>query len=234
LKTVLPVVAGHSYFTDKGDSTIVSVRSRLKDTAATYGVSFWQSEYSLLGDGYKEGKKGRVPAMDCALFLAKVIYHDLAVANATAWQFWNAWEPGRADVDTRYCLLALKMNAANTDGDYSITKNLWALGHYSRFIRPGMKRVVVRRSDGMDDINVAQELMISAFKGKKELVIVAVNYTTSAKDVVLEIPGVRKVKGITQYVTTVSEEDNLRRYALNRVKRIQFKPRSISTIVVDW
>src|SRR5947209_19001189 len=104
-------MAGHSYFTDNTDSSIVAVRSRLKDTLTKYKVSFWQSEYSLLGDGYKEGKKGRIPAKDCAALLAKMIYHHLVIANASPWQFRNAWVPGSVDSDTRYCLLALTSNA---------------------------------------------------------------------------------------------------------------------------
>lgn len=233
LKTLLPVIAGHSYFTDNGDSTLVAIRRRLKDTAAKYGTSFWQSEYSMLADGYKEGKKGRIPAMDCALFLAKMIYHDLVIANASAWQFWNAWEPGSADFDTRYCLLALKMNATNTEGDFSVTKNLWALGHYSRFIRPGMKRIVTTRSDGLNDVQAAQDVMLSAFCSKKELVVVAVNYTLSAKAIALEMPGEKKIKSIKQYTTTAQKGENMRLASLSSVKKLELKPRSIATIVIE-
>lgn len=232
LKTLLHVVAGHSYFTDKGDTAIVTVRSRLRDTAVKYGISFWQSEYSMLGDGYKEGKSGRIPAMDCALFLAKIIHYDLAVANATAWQFWNAWEPGRPDVDVRYHLVVLKTNSTNTEGDFTVTKNLWALGHYSRFIRPGMKRIVTARSDGLNSTSTAQDVMLSAFAGKKELVIVAVNYTTLSRDIEVEALGVKKMKGIKQYITTASAEDNMKLYPLASLKNITLKPRSITTIVV--
>lgn len=232
LKKLLPVVAGHSYFTDQGDSSIAAVRSRLRDTAAKYGIPFWQSEYSLLGDGYKEGKAGRIPAMDCALFLAKMIYHDLVVGNAAAWQFWNAWEPGGAGFDTRYCLLALQTNAANTEGDFAVTKNLWALGHYSRFIRPGMKRILTGRSDRLNDTTVAQDVMLSAFANKKEWIAVVVNYTSSAKNISLEIPVLKKAGSLKQYVTTASAGDNMRFYPLPSLTAIQLKPRSITTIVV--
>lgn len=233
LKKLLPVVAGHSYFTDNNDTTIVSVRSRLRDTAAKYGIPFWQSEYSMLGDGYKEGKTGRIPAMDCALFLAKIIHHDLVVAGATAWQFWNAWEPGRPAFDVRYHLIALNTNAANTEGDYAVTKNLWALGHYSRFIRPGMKRMLTERSDGLGNMKAAQEVMLSAFAGKKEVVVVAVNYTTSFKVITLQMPGVKKRKNIKQYVTTANTEDNMKLYPLLSLKNLRLQPRSITTIIIE-
>jgi hypothetical protein len=232
LKHLLPVVAGHSYFTDNGDTNIVKVRSRLRDTASTYKVPFWQSEYSMLADGYKEGKKGKIPAIDCALFLSKIIYHDLAIANASAWHLWNSWEPGRADFDTRYYLLALKNNPANTEGDFTITKNLWALGQYSRFIRPGMQRIITNRSDNLNDIEAAKDVMLSAFADKKQMIVVAINYTELSKEISLKTPGI-KMKGVKQYVTAANADDNMKPYPINSIKKITLKPRSIATFVID-
>lgn len=137
LKHLPGLIGGHSYFTDKGDSARIAIRRHVADTTRKYGVTFWQTEYSMLADGYREGKTGRIPAIDCALFLSKVIHDDLAYGNASAWQLWNSWEPGNPDFDTRYYLIALKAaNKEYTDGTVTATKNLWALGHYSRFIRP--------------------------------------------------------------------------------------------------
>ncbi|MDQ6815568.1 MAG: beta-glycosidase [Bacteroidota bacterium] len=228
-----PVIAGHSYFTDNGDSNIVRVRSNVRDTAQKYNVHFWQSEYSMLANGYKEGKAGRISAIDCALFLSKIIYHDFAIANATAWQLWNAWEPGSADFDTRYYLIALRNNPANTDGDFTITKNLWALGHYSRFIRPGMQRLVVSRSDHLNDIQAASDLMLSAYAGKNEIVIVAINYTNEVKEVSFAIAGIKKLKAIKEFITTANADDNMRAAPVNSIKKIHLAPRSIATIVIS-
>jgi O-glycosyl hydrolase len=232
LPHVLPVVAGHSYFTDNGDTNLVTVRSRLRDTATLYKVPFWQSEYSMLANGYREGKKGKIPAIDCALFLSKVIHHDLTVANASAWQLWNAWEPGSSDFDTRYYLLALKNNQANTEGDFTITKNLWAVGHYSRFIRPGMQRIITDRTDGLNDIQAAQDIMLSAFADKKQVVVVALNYTELTREISLEIPGLKK-KAIRQYVTSANEADNMKPYPVSGNKKVMLKPRSVTTFVIN-
>lgn len=233
LEQVHPVIEGHSYFTDKGDTTLISVRKNVKDTAARYQVPFWQSEYCMLGDGYKEGAKGRIPAMDCALFLAKIIYHDLAVANASAWHFWNSWEPGSGEVDTRYYLLALKNNALNTEGDFTVTKNLWALGHFSRFIRPGMQRVIIERSDGFNDYEAAQDIMLAAFAGAGQLVVTVINYSHHQREINLEIPGVKKTGGFRQFVTTANEKDNMTKYPLQSLGKISLQPRSIATITVE-
>ncbi len=235
-KHVPPIVAGHSYFTDKGDSSMVAVRKNLADTASKYKVDYWQSEYSMLGDGFREGSKEKRSQMDCALFLAKVINQDLTVGNATAWQLWNAWEPGSAEWDTRYYLLALEpSNPEYTDGGFKITKNLWAMGNYSYFIRPGMQRLNTSRNDGLNAVQVAQDVMVSAFSGKPDqLVMVLVNYTDSPRKVRPELKNFRSLKTYRTYVTTANADDNLKPSAELKLKGdISLLPRSVTTIVFN-
>lgn len=232
LKHLLPVIAGHSYFTEYGDSNLVTVRQKLRDTAKAYKVPFWQSEYSMLGDGYKDGRKGVISAMDCALFLAKVIHTDLAVANASAWHFWNAWEPGRANAETRYYLLALRNRTSVQESDFAITKNLWALGHFSRFIRPGMQRIYTQRSDGLNDIEAAKSVMLSSYTNGKEIVVVAINYTTTSKQIKLKIKGKNRVEKCKQYTTTSKLGDDMKPLSVEAFKAITLEPRSINTFVL--
>lgn len=232
--TVPRQVAGHSYFTDDSDSTLVNVRKALADTAKKYGVDFWQSEYSMLGDGYKEGTKGSRTPMDCALFLAKVMHYDLTVANAAAWHLWNAYEPGSANRDTRYYLIALQPNADHKDGAFAVTKNLWAFGQYSLFIRPGMQRLPVKRSDGLDDIAAAQQTMFSAYTdGKGQTVVVAINYTSEAQNVKLNLQNSKRVNKVRSYVTTAAADDNMRSGQLKNLDNVVLPPRSITTFVVN-
>jgi O-glycosyl hydrolase len=235
LRQVPPLVVGHSYFTDAGDSATVAVRQQVADTARHYGVRFWQSEYSMLADGYREGTKARRSAMDCGLFLAKLIHQDLTVANAGAWQFWNAFEPGRPDFDTRYYLIALQPNANHTNGNFFPTKNLWALGHYSRFIRPGMHRLMIIRSDNATPVAAAQRVMVSAFAGEKDkLVVVAINYEPAARDLQVAVKGIKKGASYQRYVTTTAEDDNLKLYPGGKLNQaIPLPPRSITTLVIQ-
>jgi O-glycosyl hydrolase len=233
LKNLKHLIAGHSYFTDNGDTNIIKVRSHLRDSAAKYNVPFWQSEYSMLGNGYKEGKKGRISAIDCALFLSKIIHHDFVIANSSAWHLWNAWEPGNPDFDTRYYLIALQNNAANTDGDFTVTKNLWALGHYSRFIRPGMHRLITSRSDSLNDIQAAKDVMLSAFTDDKSIVVSTINYSETEKEIDLETPGIKKIKNIRGYLTTANADDNMKPYPIKSIKKITLPPRCIATIIIE-
>ena len=235
LKSVPRTIAGHSYFTDMGDKNLINTRQSLADTAKKYNVNFWQSEYSMLGDGYKEGSKEKRTQMDCALFLAKVIHTDLTVANATAWQLWNSYEPGSADFDTRYYLIALKPDSNFKNGSYSVTKNLWGLGHFSLFVRPGMQRLNLKRSDNMSDIEAAQKTMVSAYKAANgKLVMVLINYANEVENVQIKLQNFKKAIKINKFVTTADANINMTASKLKNLEaNIMLPARSISTIVVN-
>jgi O-glycosyl hydrolase len=233
LNHVPATIAGHSYFTESNDKALLTTRSRLADTARKYKVNFWQSEYSMLADGYKEGAKGKISAINCALFLAKVIHTDLTTGNATAWQFWNSYEPGNADFDTRYYLIALNPKPDFKDGEFTATKNLWALGHYSLFIRPGMQRVV---TNSPDNTTGQHDLLISAWKDKKnQLVIVGINHGTKDIRIRLTLKGDRiKYKTMVTYLTDGNQADNMKASPGKKFSPDVLLPaRSISTLVLN-
>lgn len=234
LSHIPKVIAGHSYFTESSDSTLVATRKNVADTARKYGVDYWQSEYSMLADGFREGSKIKRSAMDCALFLSKVIHADLTAGNAKAWQFWNAYEPGAADFDTRYYLIALAPKSDFKDGEFTMTKNLWALGHYSLFVRPGMKRVAANISSGIT--GNAEKMMISAYTDEKgKLVIVATNTGTTTINLNLDlIQAHKKYKTVTQYMTTEAADMNMKSSGQKPyMKNLALPGRSISTVIID-
>ncbi len=241
-------VEGHGYFTDNGDSAMIGTRRSLKDSLKKYnpGLEYWQSEYSMLGNGYLEKATGPHSAMDCALFLAKVIHHDFAVGNASAWHFWDSYEPGPSDFNTRYYLIAMNQNRAfDTANRYAITKNLWALGHYSLFVRPGMYRIETDRNDGLTEAAAAQQLMITAFKDDagKKLVVNIINYTTEDRQASLLLKGSTQNKNLhlnKHYITSAKTGDDLKPYPINQnnagkrsmaTNKVDLPARSISTFV---
>lgn len=170
-KNVARIAASHGYFTDNGDDAIRSFRDKMAVKTAKYDLKYWQTEYSMLGDGYKEGGERRT-TLDCGLFLAKIIHYDLTVGNASAWQFWNAFEPGNSLWDTRYSLFAIKPKNNWKDGDFFPTANFYALGHFSYFIKPGMQRIKINIGDKND------YLLVSAYQNfkTKKTVLVIINY----------------------------------------------------------
>ena len=189
----------------------------------------------MLADGFREGTKGKRSAIDCALFLAKVIHNDLVVGNASAWQLWNSYEPGSPDFDTRYFLVALKPNEKHTDGEYFQTKGLWSFGNFSRFIRPGMQRINVDRSDELTDLQAAQDVMLSAYTDNKgKAVVVAINYSGVQKTVKLDLKNLAKASKIKRYVTSAAENDNLKPYPEQNLKDAFILPaRSVTTMVME-
>ena len=168
------------------------------------------------------------------------------IGNATAWHYWNAYEPGPAN-QPRYYLIAMNRNRANNpDTMFTITKNVWALGHYSRFIRPGMLRVETSRNDGLADTAIAQNIMVSAFKdaAEKNLIVNMINYTTEDKNVRLVLEGLTGNKALRltkKYVTSAKEGDDLKPYPLNNNKEqaatlnksniVSLPARSITTFI---
>ncbi|EHQ25920.1 glycoside hydrolase [Mucilaginibacter paludis] len=232
LSHVPKIIGGHSYYTESNDSSLVATRKNLADTADKYHVKYWQSEYSMLADGYKEGAQGKVSAMDCALFLAKIIHTDLSVGNATAWQFWNAYEPGSAKYDTRYYLIALKPKPDFKNGDFVITKNLWAIGSYSRFVRPGMKRIITTVSNHG---NHGKLMLTSYIDDKGGLVIVGINYGMADAPINLAIKNPKRAyQTLSRYLTAGADGLDMKTSGIQPYhKQITLPARSISTIVIN-
>ncbi|TKC06578.1 beta-glycosidase [Pedobacter polaris] len=235
LSHVPKIIAGHSYFTESNNKVLLETRKQLADTIKKYKLNFWQSEYSMLADGFREGQQGDRSPMDCALFLAKVIHSDLTVGNATAWQFWNAYEPGSAKRNTRYYLIALQPKPDFKNGEFTVTKNLWALGHYSRFVRPGMRRVLTE-TIAEKESEAQKDLLVSAFKNENnQLVLVVINYGKIDIDVELAIKNAkRNYTTTTTYTTSAEEKVDMRLQSKKKSSDVmKIQARSIQTILVD-
>ena len=221
-KNVARIAAGHGYFTDMGDDSIYACRERIAKKTAKYDLEYWQSEYCMLGDGYKDGVENRT-SLDCGLFLAKIIHYDLTVGNATAWQFWNSFEPGNAKRDTRYYLFALKPEENWLDGSFFPTYNLYALGQFSRFIRPGMRRIKVNLSTQKKD------LLVSAYKDPKtkRTVVVIINYSENGHSIQLK----SRHKLFKTFVTDKTHQ--LKYIGNSKRDQITLPSRSIYTLVSE-
>lgn len=168
LSRVADIISAHSYFTTSPLSRSVEMRTMLADTISRIsGLRFWQSEYCILGDNSGEinGSK-RDLGMDAALYMAGVIHNDLTVANASAWQWWMALSP----YDYKDGLIYIDKEKAG--GNFYPGKMLWALGNYSRFIRPGAVRLSAA-IEGMQTTN--KPVFVSAYKKGKAFTMVIIN-----------------------------------------------------------
>jgi len=152
---------------------------------AAAGKEYWETEVDTgtgTGDSTGDG-------IASALKMATTMHNDLTKPNVNAWHIWwlyNASGNGGELYDTT-------TNAW--------TKRLWVLGNYSRYVRPGYKRV---DTTGTQPTGV----YISAYTNPADgtVSIVAINTGTSAASVSLFITGAAPCS-MTPYLT--SGTDNL-------------------------
>jgi glucuronoarabinoxylan endo-1,4-beta-xylanase len=81
--------------------------------------------------------------------------------------------------------------------DGQISKRGWCMAHFSKFARPGFKRVDATKSP-------TSNVYVSVYKNGDQVVIVAVNKNTSSKSLTFSITGT-KVTAFTQYTTSSSK-----------------------------
>ncbi len=93
LPNVKRTISAHSYQSVWPLDKQVEYRYLLHDalTAANRSLGYWQSEYCILQpNGEIGGGGGRDLGMNTALYVARIIHHDLTIAHARSWQWWTA------------------------------------------------------------------------------------------------------------------------------------------------
>ncbi|MFC0535103.1 glycoside hydrolase [Pelagicoccus mobilis] len=161
----------HGYFSDANsermnrlrDLTLKSVQKVSPD------AKLWMSEFCIMGepgDVRSFSGPGFDPLdMELALHVARVIHRDLTRLNVSAWHWWLAMTP----YDYKDGLIKVDPDLAPES--VTPSKLMWALGNYSRFIRPGFKRVAL---SGADNINgVAASAYLSG--DSSQIVLIAIN-----------------------------------------------------------
>jgi hypothetical protein len=217
-------ITGHSYWSVWGLDELIAQRKALHNQMKQFAPDFdyWQSEYCVME---KNDDVGGGPERDLsiktALYVARIIHFDLTISNAASWQWWTAisegnYKDGLVFIDDNKCKGSVSpsdeiMTTCKTDGFFHPSKLLWAIGNYSRFVRPGMKRVNVSRNDNLSELDMAKGLMVSAYLDTvaEKLVIVAVNYSKNPQQVIIKpINFSHKTKN-TYKVYETSEIDDL-------------------------
>jgi len=227
LATVAKIISGHSYFTSAPAETLKSVREKVAESIDNSSVplEFWQSEYCILGDQEEIQATGKDRSIAPALYVARLIHHDLVVANASAWHWWLAvsaydYKDGLVYVEKK-----------ESDGLVEDTKLLWTLGNYSRFIRPGSQRVSVTGQN--INVNNVNQLMISSYldAGNEKVITVLVNNGNSDSSIGIETKG-GKVMSWQPYLTGPNEGEDLKPLAaIDGADNIIVPKKSIVTLV---
>ena len=239
LPSLAKVVAGHSYWTFRTNTDLKSIREKVRNEAAKYYVEVMQSEWSML-DAAPE-TSAAFPAsyeaatkMDIALYMAKIIHSDLCYGNMTGWSYWTAFATERYAQKNRFYLI--RMNAAGDSGDESygdikkggrltVDKNLWVLGNYSRFIRPGYKRVAMTGADNQNGLMASSWLS----PDEKTLVTVFVNMDQNSQKTSITVTD-NAIESVKTYLTDKNYSLKLQS-KLNDASSLEIPARSVVTVV---
>ena len=222
MSNVLPVICGHSYFTTSPLDTIVLKRKALISKIKAFPtLKYWMSEYCILGDnqGEIEGKK-RDLGIKAALYLAKVIHHDLTVANATSWSWWTAL----SKYDYKDGLIYVG-DSVRTERFYA-SKMLWALGNYSRFIRPEAVRIKADFTAKNEE-----DCLVSGYKDSytNKTTLVIINSEKKVLTLILKMIN-EKIIHTKTYITSENKELNVMQ---NKGRKLQIPPMSICTVLIN-
>jgi O-glycosyl hydrolase len=225
LPNVVHAIGAHSYHTTFPRDTLRAVRTRLHDAIAAVDptLEFWQTEYCVLETTPHIRGRGRDSTIDAALYIAGIIHADMVYAQASTWHWWIAVTP----YDFKDGLLY--MDRDTLSGTVRDTKMLWAMGHFSRFVRPGMRRIGADvTGPGADSLDA--ELQVSAYRDSAgDVVTVLANRSASDRDVELRAPGKRAMR---IYRTTNEPGVNLRYSGvIGAGETLRMPARSLATLV---
>lgn len=234
LSNVEATISAHSYHSvwplDEQVTNRSLVNMALK--MANPNLAYWMSEYCILQENDElGGGNGRDLSMKTALYVARIIHHDLVLTNARSWQWWTAI----SQVDYKDGLVYLddgsegetgKMGASleslQHDGAVRDSKLLWVLGNYSRFVRPGMLRIKCELSEEQSPEN---GVLVSAYKdpGNGSLVYVFVNLSGKTVDVHIANDGKAR--------TYTTDKDRNMGFGSQALKAVILPARSVVTVV---
>lgn len=230
LSHVPALVCAHSYWLDTSLSQIQSTRQSAYNAAKAQGLSLAQTEWSMMSETYDGiSSYDNASYMDLALAMAGVLHYDLTEANVTSWSYWTTCERERWGQKSRFYLVRLTPTGGdygdlNAGGTYEASKNLWVLGNYSLFVRPGYKRVEVS--------SPAKNILASAYisPNSDKLVVVYTNLGKKSVKVnaTINVSG-KTAKNAQEYVT--SSARNLRMVGSEETNVLE--ARSVATVVYD-
>ena len=206
LSNVERTISAHSYHSVWPLDKQVSNRSlvNMMLTMANPDLGYWMSEYCILQKNDElGGGNGRDLTMKTALYVARIIHHDMVLTNAKSWQWWTAisqvdYKDGLVYLDDGSEGVTGKMGGTveslQYDGAVRESKLLWVLGNYSRFIRPGMVRIKCELSEEQSSEN---GMLVSAYNDPKSGSLVYVLVNLSEETMKVHMGGDEQVRTYT-------------------------------------
>ena len=230
---VLRLISGHSYWTTTPLNMLRDYRRQLRDTLDKYKVDFWQTETCIMGNDEEiGGGHGFDRTMKTALYVARIIHHDIVYAGARSWQWWRA-----IGGDYKDGLIREYTDPDLRNGRVEDSKLMWILGNYSRFIRPGAVRMSIRTTDRKGQVipegdTDQKGLMCSAYRNiNGQWVMVVINYADKEQNFTFHVND-SKVKSWQGYRTSDKVGEDLLPIDKLKKKQLAVIPaRSVITFV---
>ncbi len=184
----VPVVATHPYSAGNWDYT----------KPQQNGKEFWETEWS------QENMNGDTPdpSMTSAIDMAQHIHDHLTIANMNAWNWWAIYitaddlkSGDQAKVRENPALIQPDKDM----GDSYMFKRGYALGNWSKFVRPGFQRI-----DATD--NPTAGVLIEAYRDSSfHIAIIAINTNSGTVTQKFIINGT-SVDSLTPWVTSPDDD----------------------------
>ncbi|KOG68996.1 beta-glycosidase [Streptomyces antibioticus] len=221
----------HHTYDNPGDAD----RAQVYETSRAAGKESWSTEICCFGKGGTGWAQEYDPTVDGGLSLSRIVYKDFATAHDSAFQWWVAlsemigsdptarndegWNDGLIYYDPDY--------AKNGNQTLYVTKRYYALGQYSRFVRPGAAlHDVTGAPDGVE---------VSAYDGNGDWVVVVNNH--NATDTALNLHFNSRTPGRATRAVRTSADENWAKVAKPSVAggtvSATLAARSITTYVFD-
>lgn len=185
---------------------------RMRELAARYRLPVWMTEFS--SGSYVSWRD----SLDWAERMHTLITAGGVSAIDYLWGFFGSWV--RSDT-----MISIQFDGGTYRG-FSYTPIYWITGQFSRFVRPGYRRVAATQE--------ADGVLTTAYKGNGRVVVVAVNPEGSGRTVRFSIRG-GTVAGRVAAVRS-SEHETWRQLPAVALRRSGFTtelpPESVSTFVV--
>ncbi|WNM31922.1 glycoside hydrolase [Streptomyces sp. Li-HN-5-11] len=198
----------HHTYDFPNDSTLAQIPSMAK----RYGKPTWASEICCMTSINATGYGAQYdPTITGALSMANIMYRDFAVSGDSAFHWWTALSKvmGCSPGSSSSCATTINSKGYNDgliyyDPDYAhdgnqnlyITKRFYALGQYSKFVRPGSVRYPVSGAPS------GVQIMATSLGGTWTLVVN--NLNDSAQAVNVRLP-VGSVSASSAYRTSAGE-----------------------------
>ena len=246
LKNLKRAIAGHSYWTFGTNADLKDIRQNVWNKAQEYNLDVYQTEWSMLDKepSTSAGFPSSYDAasyMDISLYMGKLIHCDLTYGNMASWSYWTSFAQEKWGQKNRFYLLRMNTQGDNNNESYgdiqnggTITdnSNLWVLGNYSRFIRPGYKRIdhITNKEENLNKLLGAAYLSPDG----KRIVLVYVNMMASQNSVRINIEGQKAAKDINVYRTSAKENLKHIKSSFSLDKLIAIPTKSVVTIVIDF